>query len=190
MNGLFIVCVLFGGLWALTHGTAETLGAELMLAGENAVELMLQLMGGMMVWCGLMKVLEKSGAVHALSRVMARPVRFLLGREAQDARVLQAVCMNFAANLLGLGNAATPAGLSAMQSMSKYAADGRPTHGMCMFLLLNASSLQLIPTTVLALRAGYGAAEPSDILLPTLAGSCAATVTAVLLGLVCRRREA
>ena len=193
MNGIFIVCMAAGGLWALTHGTAEALGTALLCAGESAVQLMLTLAGGYMVWCGLLKILEKSGAMRGLSRIMEKPVLWLMGEEARSEDVRRPVCVNLAANLLGLGNAATPAGLTAMQEMNKRAnagKTGRPTTGMCMFLLLNATSLQLIPTTVLSLRASFGAADPGRIVLPALAGSLAATGAAVVIGFMLRGRRA
>ena len=188
MSGLFLMLTLAGGVWALTHGTAERLGVELMRAGEQAVSLTLTLAGGYMVWCGLMKILERSGAAEGFARLMKRPVQILLGEEAQDAGVRQLVCMNLAANLLGLGGAAAPAGLEAMQRMAQHAKDGRPTHGMCMFLLLNTCCLQLLPATVLSMRTAMGAAQPGDILLPALVGSAAAAGTAAALGLLMRLR--
>lgn len=187
MSGLFFWILAACGLVSLVTGRLNAMGSALMDAGEGAVTLSLTLAGAYMLWCGLLKILERSGAVNALSRLLSRPVRALLGREGEDEAVRRAVCINFTANLLGLGNAATPAGLDAMQRMERYARHGRPSHGMCMFLLLNASSLQLIPTTVLSLRAAMGAADPGAILLPALAGSAASTACAVGLGLLCRR---
>lgn len=187
MSGLFL-CVMAGcGIYALATGRGEALGAELMQAGEAAVNLALTLAGAYMLWCGLLKILEKSGTTEALAKRLARPVRFLLGRDGEDAQVCRAVCVNFTANLLGLGNAATPAGLEAMRLMARRADGEHPTHGMCMFLLINASSLQLIPTTVISLRTAYGAAEPGSILMPTLTGSAVSTLCAVALGLICRK---
>ena len=175
------------GLVSLATGRLNELGNALMSAGESAITLSLTLAGAYMLWCGLLKILEKSGSADALSSLFSRPVRALLGREGEDESVRRAVCLNLTANLLGLGNAATPAGLEAMQRMQKYAKNGRPSHGMCMFLLLNASSLQLVPTTVISLRAALGCADPGAILLPALVGSAASTTCAVGLGLLCRR---
>ena len=187
MSGLFLCIIAACGLVALATGRLDALGAELMGAGESAVTLALTLAGAYMLWCGLLKILERSGATDALSRLLSRPVRALLGREGEEEAVRRAVCINFTANLLGLGNAATPAGLDAMRRMEIYAKNGRPSHGMCMFLLINASSLQLVPTTVLSLRAAMGSADPGAILLPALAGSAVSTACAVGLGLLCRR---
>ena len=187
MSGLFLWIMVACGLVSLATGRLNELGNALMSAGESAITLSLTLAGAYMLWCGLLKILEKSGSADALSGLFSRPVRALLGCEGEDESVRRAVCLNLTANLLGLGNAATPAGLEAMQRMQKYAKNGRPSHGMCMFLLLNASSLQLVPTTVISLRAALGCADPGAILLPALAGSAASTVCAAGLGLLCRR---
>ena len=93
------------------------------------------------------------------------------------------------ANLLGLGNAATPAGLVAVRRMAELAPGKNASPGLCRFMLLNASSLQLVPTTVLSLRAAAGAVRPDDILLPALAGSAASFLCAVLLGKTFCREE-
>lgn len=190
MNAVFVMGMLMCGLWALTHGTAENMGAALMDAGAQAVQLMLTLAGGYMVWCGLMEILSQSGAVRAVSRVMEKPVKRLLGKDAQKAEVRELVCLNLAANLLGLGNAATPAGLSAMQRMAEGTKKGELTRGMRMFALLNACCLQLAPTTVIALRASLGSADPGDIVLPALLGSLSSAATAAGLGLMLERGKA
>lgn len=187
MSGIFLCVLLFCGAFGLMTGRGEALGLEVLAAGEDAVQLGLSLAGAYMVWSGLLSILERAGAVRALSRALGRPVAWLLGREGQDPEVREAVCVNFTANLLGLGNAATPAGLRAMERMAAGARDGRPTAGMCMFLLVNASSLQLVPTTVLSLRAAAGAPNPGDILLPALIGSAASMLCAVALGKLCER---
>ena len=187
VSGIFLCVLLFCGVFGLGTGRGEALGLELLAAGESAVQLALSLAGAYMIWGGLLKILERAGAVHALAQGLARPVRWLLGEEGRRPEVREAVCVNFTANLLGLGNAATPAGLRAMQYMAEGAKKDRPTAGMCMFLLVNASSLQLVPTTVLSLRAAAGAANPGDILLPALIGSAASTVCAVCLGKLCER---
>ena len=187
MSGIFLAVMLCSGIWALLHGSGEALGVQLMAAGDKAVSLTLTLAGAYMIWCGLLNILQQSGVTQMLARRMQRPVRALLGKEGAEEEVCGAVCLNLTANLLGLGNAATPAGLKAMECMAARAKGSKPTHGMCLFMLLNATSLQLIPTTVIALRAAYGAAKPAELLLPTLAGSAASAGTALALGLLCRR---
>lgn len=187
MSGIFLSVLLICGAFALFTGRGEALGTEILGAGEAAVALGLTLMGAYMLWCGLLKILEKSGVTDRLASIVQRPVRWLLGADGRDPAVRRAVSINFVANLMGMGNAATPAGLHAMKLMARNARGDRPSDGMCMFLLVNASSLQIIPTTVISLRAAAGAAQPASIVLPALIGSIAATVCAIVLGKLCQR---
>ena len=178
MKGLFIAATLFCGVLALLTGRAEALGAEMMAAGDAAVEMGLTLCGAYMIWCGLLRVIEEAGLAEKLAHRLSGAMRLLIGREAEDELVCQSAGLNLTANLLGLGNAATPA-------PGKNASPG-----LCRFMLLNASSLQLVPTTVLSLRAAAGAVRPDDILLPALAGSAASFLCAVLLGKTfCREKR-
>lgn len=190
MSAVFLAIFAAGCVCALLCGRMEELGAELLGAGGAAVQLSVTMAGAYMIWCGMMKILEESGVSGRMAQLMQRPVRLLLGRDGDREDVRKAVCMNLTANLLGLGNAATPAGLEAMRLMAQGAQGKRITHGMCMFLLLNASSLQVVPTTVISMRAACGAAHPADILLPTLLSSAVATLTAAALGLACRGKGA
>ena len=189
MKGLFITATLFCSVLALLTGRAEALGAEMMAAGDAAVELGLTLCGAYMIWCGLLRVIEEAGLAEKLAHRLSGAMRLLIGREAEDELVCQSAGLNLTANLLGLGNAATPAGLVAVQRMAELAPGKNASPGLCRFMLLNASSLQLVPTTVLSLRAAAGAVRPDDILLPALAGSAASFLCAVLLGKTFCREE-
>lgn len=187
MSGIFLCVLVVCGGYALVTGRGEALSGEILSAGEAAVTLSLTLAGAYMIWSGLLKIMERAGLTERLAKLLSRPVGWLLGPEGQDTAVCRAVSINFTANLLGMGNAATPAGLKAMQLMAKRARNGKATDGMCMFLLINASSLQLIPTTVISLRAASGSADPGAIVLPALIGSAAATICAIGLGKLCAR---
>ena len=175
MKGLFIAATLFCGVLALLTGRAEALGAEMMAAGDAAVELGLTLCGAYMIWCGLLRVIEEAGLAEKLAHRLSGAMRLLIGREAEDELVCQSAGLNLTANLLGLGNAATPAGLAAVRRMAELAPGKNASPGLCRFMLLNASSLQLVPTTVLSLRAA--------------AGSAASFLCAVLLGKTFCREE-
>lgn len=163
MSGIFLCVLLFCGAFGLMTGRGEALGLEVLAAGEDAVRLGLSLAGAYMVWSGLLSILERAGAVRALSRALRRPVAWLLGREGQDPEVREAVCVNFTANLLGLGNAATPLGIQAAQRMAR-GCGGRASDELCMLVVLNTASIQLLPTTVAGVRSALGSANPFDIL--------------------------
>ena len=182
MKGLFIAATLLCGVLALLTGRAEVLGAEMMAAGDAAVELGLTLCGAYMIWCGLLRVIEEAGLAEKLAHRLSGAMRLLIGREAEDELVCQSAGLNLTANLLGLGNAATPAGIQAARRMA-VGCSGTASDELCRLVVLNTASVQLLPSTVAALRGGLGSAAPLDI-LPAVWLSSALSVTA---GLACAR---
>jgi len=132
---------------------------------------------------------QRSGLIRRLADAL-RPLLHRLFPSVPVKGVAEAaIAENFAANLLGMGNAATPAGLRAMREMQRCAIRGKdklPTHDMCLFLILNSSSLQLVPTTLISLRAALGSSSPADIVLPALLSSGASTLSALLLCILLR----
>ncbi len=144
----------------------------------SAVALALTLAAGYALWCGLLSVAEEAGVLSALARALKRPLGHLFSARETDDESLKHISANLAANALGLGNAATPEGIAAMRSLEKRS-KGRVGDAMVMFLVINCSSVQLVPTTVIALRAAAGAASPADILLPTLFATAISTAVGV-----------
>ena len=166
--------MLFGAGSMLVRGQDGLLKA-LLDAGSDAIATGLALAGSFAVFSGLVEILRRAGADRALCRAVRRPLGALLGKDApEDA--LPEVSMNLALNMLGLGGAATPAGIRAAQRLG---AGGRATNALCLFLVLNASSVQLFSTSVIALRAAAGSACPEAAVLPTLLASALSTVSGV-----------
>lgn len=158
MIGLSFLCA------ALT-GRMEELSAAAVSGAQRAVELVFSMTGMLCLWTGLMKIAEAGGLTEVLARLFAPLLRRLFPKYAQDPPVQEAISMNLAANLLGLGNAATPLGLAAMKEMASRSGNpGTADDGMVMFVVINTASIQLIPATTGALRASFGAARPFDIL--------------------------
>ena len=156
MVGASILCGLATG-----NGPAVARGA---LDGAAAgVELCLSMMGVLCLWMGVMEVMERSGLAAGLSRLLRPAIRRLYPDFAGDRQTMDAVSANLSANLLGLGNAATPLGLEAARLMAEHT-PGVASDGLCMLVVCNTASLQLIPTTVASLRAAAGSANPFDIL--------------------------
>lgn len=144
--------------------TAEMSAAILEKAGE-AVTLAISLCGIMCLWCGLMKVAERSGLVRKIAALLSPLLSFLFSGLKKGGRAMQLISLNMTANLLGLGNATTPLGISAMQAIAEEENAGdTATDSMIMLTVLNTASLQLVPTTAAALRASYGAPKPMEIL--------------------------
>lgn len=160
---------------AVVCGLATGRGAEVASAAfEGAaagVELCLSMAGALCLWMGVMEVLRRSGLAAGLSRLLRPLLRRLFPDFAGDGDVMDAVSANFSANLLGLGNAATPLGLEAARLMANKT-PGWASDGLCTLVVCNTASLQLIPTTVAAVRAAAGCATPFDILPAVWAASC------------------
>lgn len=189
MEKVFLWGSLFCIAFALLTHNAQALGDALLSSGGTAVSLAITLAGAYCLWCGVLEVMRSAGLIQHLADAL-RPLlhRLFPGVPAKDAAE-EAIAENFAANLLGMGNAATPAGLRAMREMQRCAIEKKdklPTHDMCLFLVLNNSSLQLVPTTLISLRAALGSSSPADIVLPALLSSSASTLSALLLCILLR----
>lgn len=157
----------------------ETSAAAAMLScGQGALHVFVTLAGSMIFWGGMLEILSRSGDVERLGKALRRVLRPLFPGVEDDA-CWAAMGVNLAANIMGLGNAATPAGIRAAQLLASGGEAG--LRGLAMLLALNNAGLQLMPTTVIALRASNGAAEPASIWPATLLASCAAAITAALL---------
>ena len=150
-------------------------------ASAEAVELCISLCGIYAVWLGLLEILEASGLSEKLAKLL-RPIIKRLFKGA-DESVHKDIAINMSANMLGLGNAATPYGIRAMKGMDD--GSGVATRPMIMLMVLNATSIQLLPTTTIGLRAAAGSASPADIILPTLIATFITCPTGICLVLLC-----
>ena len=186
MNRMWLYMAFSAGVWGSVTARGEACANAILVCGEEAVALALSLLGSMTLWSGLMAVLSETGDLARLSRLLRRLTNRLFGG-LTDAESWDAVGMNLAANLLGLGNAATPAGVRAAQLLSAQGAVG--LQALAMLLALNNAGLQIMPTTIIALRQASGCAEPASVWLPTLAASAASAVVSAGVLLLMRRRE-
>lgn len=163
----------------LTGRTAQT-GSAALIGAQNGVTLALSLCGSLCLWSGFAKLTEKSGLARRFSALLRPLLSRLFPEASRDPSALQDLCGNLTANFLGLGNAATPMGISAVRRM--HALSGKPdaSDEMCRLIVLNTASIQLIPSTIGAVRASLGSARPFDI-LPAVWLTSACSVTAGLL---------
>lgn len=150
-------------LFALASGRAGTLGAAALEGASAAVELCIAMAGVMALWTGVMEVMEQCGLAAALARLFRPLLRRLLPEASRDSETLAAISANLSADLLGLGNAATPLGIRAARRMAS-GCNGVASHELCLLVVLNSASIQLLPTTVAGVRAALGCADPFDIL--------------------------
>lgn len=185
MNIVILFLLIAGIGVSLLSGTADGVLDALQAGASDALETVLRLSGAYLLWMGLLNIAEKAGLIRALSRLLSPALRLLFPNAGE---AMEAISLNLAANVLGMGNAATPYGLRAMQRLDKAnPLRGVATDEMCTLLVINASCLELFPATLIGLRASFGSAQPSAIVLPTLLSSLSATLVAVVLCLLFTR---
>ena len=159
-SGIIILSLATG---FLTGNIGETATAA-MDGAKNAVQTVISILGVMCFWMGMMNIAEKSGILNKLSKLL-EPAISALFKGVKSEKAKQAILMNITANIFGIGNAATPFGIKAMEEMQKENRGScDATDDMCMFVVLNTASIQLIPTTLFALRSTYGSTDPYKIL--------------------------
>lgn len=177
LAGLFAIGVLCAGCL----GRWEAVNTALLTGGGAAIELWIELLGGLLLWGGILEVAAASGMTKLLSRGLAPLTRRLFPRLSSEGKAMQAISMNLSANLLGLGSAAVPSGLTAMTALeAETHTDRTAGDEMVIFVAMNTASMQLLPTTVATLRAMLGAAVPLDILPCVWICSAASVAAAVL----------
>jgi spore maturation protein A len=181
MVGVIWTAMLVAGVaFAAASGHVGSVTTDVSRAAGSAVATALDLAAVMALWLGLVRIAERAGAVQFLVRAVHPVVRRLFPTLAPDGEALRWIELNVSANLLGLGSAATPFGLKAMAAMQKEnPTPQRATPAMCTFLALNTTSLTLLPSTLIALRALYGSRSPAAIVLPTLGATLVATTVAL-----------
>lgn len=150
-------------LCAAATGRGTEVAAAAMQGAADAVELCISITGMMCLWSGVMEVMRQSGLAQKLSGLLRPVLRRLFWQVAQEEEIMDHIAANVSANLLGLGNAATPLGIRAVKGMSRCRREGAQD-AMCMLIVCNTASIQLIPTTVAAIRAAQGSQTPFDIL--------------------------
>lgn len=157
--------------------------------GRNAVELAFTMAGVVAVWSGILKIAEKGGMIDALAEKMEPFLDFLFPEVPRGHAARRYISANLAANFLGLGWAATPAGLLAMEELAKLnGKTGRASNAMCMFLVVNMSSLQLVTVNILAYRAEYGSVAPAEIMGAGIAATLGTTLVGILLAKILEGR--
>ena len=158
-TGMVTISVVCG----LATGRGPEVAAAAMEGAAAAVELCLSMAGVLCLWTGVMEIMRRSGLAEGLSRLLRPVLGRLFPEAARDPETMDSLAANVSANLLGLGNAATPLGIEAAKRMSRRS-PGIASDGLCMLVVCNTASIQLIPTTVAAVRAAEGCAAPFDIL--------------------------
>jgi spore maturation protein A len=180
LNYIWFFMLTAGVVFGVLNGKANEVSQAFVTSAGKAVELAVGLLGVMCLWSGIMRIMEKSGATARIAKY-ARPLTGVLFPEIRHrSSALGAILMNLSANFLGLGNAATPLGLKAMEKLQRLnPKKDTASDSMCMFLVLNTAAVQLIPVTVIAVREQAGSSRPHEIMITVWIASICASLAGV-----------
>ncbi len=193
LHYLWAGMILLGIVYGCISGTAAALGNQALESAKEAVSLGISMAGAMALWSGLMEVASASGLLEQMLHLLRKPLRFLFPEVPAGHPAEEAIATNLVANILGLGWAATPAGLRAMRELRLLQGEqeepARASTAMCTFLIINVSSLQLIPVNIIAYRSQYGSVSPAAIIGFSLVTTACSTLVAVIYATLRRRHE-
>lgn len=176
MNGIFILFFIASVATMLFISPDSTVSG-LLSGGSSAIDLSLKLLAIYAVWLSVLKIMEQTGLDATLARLFKPITKRLFKKESDKA--LNYICVNMASNMLGLGGAATPAGIQAITEMDK--GNGIATKNMVMLTVISATSIQLLPTTVMSLMSEAGSTNPSAILIPSIIATAVSTISGIIL---------
>lgn len=178
-GGMIVIGVIFGAV----HGGFGLITEAAVSSSKEAVNLAIAMAGVIAMWTGLMEIAQETGILAACTKKLRPLLKFLFPGLQQESRANELIATNFIANIFGLGWAATPAGLEAMQELQLLSGEkkGVASREMCTFLVLNISSLQLIPVNMIAYRSQYGSVNPAAIVGPGIVATFVSTLTALIL---------
>lgn len=161
---LIVIMAIFSIIFGILNGSITMLAPAALDGAKDAVTLCLTLCGMICLWSGLMELMKRSGLSEKLSRFLSPILTRLFPTAASESETMFALSSNVSANLLGLGNAATPAGIKAARGLKRLSGIDSASDELCLLVVMNTASIQLLPTTVASLRASLGSAAPFDIL--------------------------
>ena len=181
INIIWFILLASGIIVGFINGNMEAVTEAAISNAESAVAISLGLIGVMALWLGIMKIAEDAGLVRSISKALKFVMKPLFPEIPENHPAMGAIVMNMAANILGLGNAATPLGINAMKEMQKLNPNkDTATNSMVMFLAINTSSITMIPATVIAIRASAGSTNPTEIIGPSLIATTVSTIAAIV----------
>lgn len=181
LNILWVIMIAGGIFFAAFHGTMGQITESFISSSTEAVNLCIFMLGVIGVWNGMMEIAVKSGLMKKIAKTMYPFIHWLFPDIPPRHKANEYIAANMAANILGLGWAATPAGLKAMRELQKLEeGGGRASDMMCAFLVLNISSLQLVPINMIAYRSQYGSVNPAAVVLPTICATMISTIAGIV----------
>lgn len=177
LNIVWPIFIIISFSFAIFSGNLEKLNSSIFESTSDAINLSISLLGTICLWSGIMKIASNTSVIEKLTKILKPVIKLLFPQLKNNNEIQKEVSMNIIANILGLGNAATPLGLKAMKSMQKEnKKKDTLTDSMMMFLILNTASIQIIPTTVIAIRNSMGSSNPTAIVFPVWIATIVAAI--------------
>jgi len=190
VNVIWVGLILIAIIYSLLTGNISTINNGILTHATSGVNLILEMMPLIVLWTGIMKIAEKSGLLQVFARALNPILRRLFPSLPKDHLALGYIASNIGANMLGLGSAATPFGLKAMDELQKdNPKKDTATEAMITFLVLNTGGVTLIPTTVIALRLMHGSANPTEIIITSILATAVSSASGLILDYFIRRRN-
>lgn len=189
LNVIWPIFIIISIVYAFFVGRIEEVNTSIFKSAESTVSLTLTFFGTLCLWNGIMEIASQTTLMEKLTKFLSPFMRFLFPEIRKDDKEYKEISMNMVANILGLGNAATPLGLKAMDTMQKKNSNKDTlSNSMAMLIVINTASLQLIPTTVIAIRTSLNSANPTSIIVPVWIATIAAFITVIILSkILCRK---
>lgn len=190
MGFIWAFLIGIGVIYSLLTGNVNTINESILTNANEALELMLNLLPIIVLWTGLLKIADDSGLLNKFANLLNPLLSKLFPDVDKNNKALGYISSNIAANMLGLGSAATPAGLKAMNELQKINKNkDTASTPMITFLVLNTAGVTIIPTTILALRVAYQSSNPSEIIIPAILATTASSIAGLTLDYFIRRRS-
>lgn len=181
LNYIWPVIIILSFIYSIFSGNIETLNSSIFSSLQDVVSLATTLVGTMCLWCGLMEIIKSTSIITKLTNVLKPILRWLFPDSKENKEAMDNISINVVSNMLGIGNAATPAGLKAMEALQKVNNNkSRLSNSMMMLIVLNTTSIQIIPTTVIAIRTALNAQNPTSIIIPIWVATIVGTTVGII----------
>ena len=186
LNILWPIFIIISYIYAILTGHLAEINNSVFESTESAINLVITLFGTMCLWNGLMEIAKNTNLINRLTKLLEPIINMLFVGAKKDEKIKKDISMNVVANMLGLGNAATPLGLKAMKDMQeKNDNKSKLTDDMATFIILNTASIQIIPTTVIAIRMSLGSVEPTKIIFAVWFSTICALIVGIVVTKIC-----
>lgn len=181
LNVIWPIFIIISYIYAIFTGKVNEINNSVFESCQSAVNLTITFLGTMCLWSGIMQIAKKTTLIDKLTKFLNPIMKLLFPNIPKESPVHKEISMNMVANILGLGNAATPLGLKAMKSLQKEnPKKDTLTNSMAMFIIINTASIQIIPTTVIAIRSSLGSKNPTSIIIPVWIATICAAVAGII----------